>query len=79
MFRKILLALAAVAVVATAGFTVSAFTSDTAGAAPQNHYRHHSWRPAVRFYSAPSYTSCYVRRIVPTAFGPRVQWINVCY
>jgi hypothetical protein len=77
MFRKILLSLAALAVVGTAAFTL---TSSPAGAAPFNHHRHYAWRPAVRFYGAPvSYGSCYVRRVVPTPFGPRVEWVNVCY
>ena len=77
MFRKILLTLAALAVVGTAAFT---FTAIPAGAAPFNHNRHHDWRPAVRFYSAPvNYGSCYVRRVVHTPFGPRVQSVNVCY
>lgn len=83
MFRKILIALAALAVVATAAFSVTAFTAAPAGAQSYNHHhRHHNWRPSVRFFSGPaynSYGSCYVRRIVPTAYGPRVQWVNVCY
>lgn len=79
MFRKILLALAALAVVGTAAFTV---TTNSAGAAPfnHNHRYHHAWRPAVRFYGAPiNYGSCYVRRVFPTPVGPRVEWVNVCY
>ena len=76
MFRKTLLALAAFATVAAA-FTLTTFTTP-AGAAPFDH-RHHAWRPAVRFLGAPAYGSCYVRRVVPTPFGPRVEWVNVCY
>jgi hypothetical protein len=77
MFRKIVLALAAFAVVGTAAFTISA---TPAGAASFNHHRQHAWRPAVRFYGAPvNYGSCYVRRVIPTPFGPRVEWINRCY
>ena len=78
MFRKVLLTLAAVAVVGAAAFTAATFATSPAGAAPFNH-RHHVWRPAVRFFAAPAYDSCYVRRVVPTPFGPRAEWINVCY
>jgi hypothetical protein len=76
--RKILLALAALAVAGTAVFTI---IPQPAGAAPVHHYRgYHVWRPAVRFYNAPiTYGSCYVRRVVPTPFGPRTEWVNVCY
>ena len=78
MLRKIILGVAALALIGTATVSV---TSTPAGAAPYNHHRnHHNWRPAVRFYGAPaSYGSCYVRRVVPTPFGPRVEWINRCY
>jgi hypothetical protein len=78
MFRKIALALAALAVVATAGVTATTFMSDPADAANFNN-RYHHWRPAVRFYTGPAYGSCYVRRVIPTAFGPRVEWVNVCW
>jgi hypothetical protein len=79
MFRKVLLTLAAVAVVGAAAFTATTFATSPAGAAPYNYHRHHVWRPAVRFFAAPAYNSCYVRRVVPTPFGPRVEWVNVCY
>lgn len=42
-----------------------------------SHYRYHYWRPSVRYYAPRAY-SCYVRRVVPTIFGPRVEWINRC-
>jgi hypothetical protein len=77
MFRKIVLALAALAVVGTTAFAISA---TPAGAAPFNHHRHNAWRPAARFYGGPvNYGSCYVRRVIHTPFGPRVEWINRCY
>jgi hypothetical protein len=77
MFRKIILGVAALAAIGAATFTI---TATPAAAAPFNHHRHSAWRPAVRFFSAPViYDSCYVRRVVPTPFGPRVEWINRCY
>lgn len=80
MFRKTLLTLAALAAVGAAAFTISVPT--TASANSYHNYRHnHHWRPAVRF-STPSYNyygSCFVRRVTYTPFGPRVNWVNVCY
>ena len=81
MFRKILVVLGALALIGAAAFT---FAPAPASANSYNNHRHynHAWRPSIRFYNSPaynSYGSCYVRRVVPTAFGPRVQWINVCY
>ena len=76
MLRKILFSLAALAVIGAAALSVPLIP--TASAAVVNHHRHFAWRPAFRFYS-PSYGSCYVRQVVHTPFGPRVQWVNVCY
>ncbi len=78
MIRKTVIALAALAAVGAAVFAVSASTSASADGW-RNHRNHHYWRPAIR-YSAPSYTygSCIVRRVVPTPYGPRVHFVNVC-
>jgi hypothetical protein len=82
MFRKTLLTLAALAAVGTAAFTVAAPT--VANANNWHNHRnnhHHHWRPSIR-YSAPAYNaygSCYVRRVIHTAYGPRVTWTNICY
>ena len=77
MFRKILIATAALAAIGIAAFTT---TIPVASAQGFNQHRHNVWRPAVRFHS-PSYgyASCYVRRVVHTPFGPRVHMINICY
>ena len=80
MFHKTLIGLAALAVVGAAAFTFSAPTTASANGW-QNHRHHNHWRPSVRF-SGPaynSYGSCFVRRIVPTPYGPRVTTVNVCY
>ena len=80
MFRKIIIGVAALAVVGTAALTVSIPVASAQGF--NNHRHHHSWRPAVRFNS-PSYgygyDSCNVRRVVHTPFGPRVRVVNICY
>jgi hypothetical protein len=77
MFRKILLAFAALAAIGTAAFTI---TIPVASAQGFNHHRQNHWRPAVRFHS-PSYgyANCYVRRVIHTPFGPRVRTVNICY
>ena len=75
MLRHLVLALAAVVALGATAYTL---ISTAADAAP--YYRNHTWRPAVRFVT-PSfgYNNCYVRRVVPTPFGPRVEWINRCW
>jgi hypothetical protein len=43
---------------------------------------HHGfgWRGAPRFYvGGPGYGGCYVRRLVPTPWGPRWRVVNRCY
>jgi hypothetical protein len=85
MFRKILLASAALAVIGTAAFTT---TIPVASAQGFNHYRqnvfdqhrHNEWRPAVRFHNPHfGYRNCYVQRVIHTPFGPRVHTVNICY
>jgi hypothetical protein len=78
MFRKILFAFAALAAIGTAAFTVS--TSIASAQGFNSHRQNHHWRPAVRFHSPSyNYASCYVRRVIHTPFGPRVQTVNICY
>jgi len=46
---------------------------------------HHAWGWGPRFvvggpaYYGPGYGGCYVRRLVPTPWGPRWRLINRCY
>jgi hypothetical protein len=43
-------------------------------------YRPWGWGP--RYYAAPvhyGYGGCYVRRVVPTPWGPRWRLVNRCY
>ena len=76
--RKILLALAAFAVAGTAAAAVTVLPAAAAQWHNHNH-RHHIWRPSVRYFAPPVYTNCYVRRVIHTPFGPRVELINRCY
>jgi hypothetical protein len=77
MMRKILIALASLAIAATAAFTVTTLPADAASYYQQ---RSHVWRPAVRHFNSPfSYRTChYERRLVRGLFGPRLVWVNVC-
>jgi hypothetical protein len=79
MFRKILIAFAALAVIGGAAFTFTA-TPASAFDGWRQHRSHNHWRPAVRYRNHNySYASCYVRRVVHTYYGPRVQLVNICY
>jgi hypothetical protein len=81
MLRKLMLTLATAA---TLGAAVLA--PNAASAAPWGHghgwYGHgwhgHGWY-GFRPYIGPVYSSCAVRRWVPTPWGPRLRWVNVCY
>jgi hypothetical protein len=78
LMRKFLFALAALAVVGTAVSTVAVAPAAAEHWQYRSNYRYNYWRPSVRYY-APRVYNCYVRRVVPTIFGPRVEWINRCY
>lgn len=77
--RKILFALATLAVAGTAASTIAIAPADADHWQYRNNYRYNYWRPSVRYYTPRTYRSCYVRRVVPTIFGPRVQWVNRCH
>ena len=79
MFRKILIAVAALAAVGAAAI---AFTATPAAAYDgwRHHRNHNQWRPAVRFHNSHyGYRNCYVQRVIYTQFGPRLQTVNICY
>ena len=79
MFRKIVLALSATAALAAAALAPTA-------ASAWGHGRHNGWHGGygVGFgFYGPSYIAaspdCYrVRRVVDTAYGPRVRRVLVC-
>lgn len=78
MFRKTLIAFAALGAIGAAAFAISIPVASAQG---YNQHRHHQqWRPAIRHYS-PSYNyygSCFLRRVIHTPYGPRVTWTNIC-
>ena len=80
MFRK--LAVAAVAAVSL-GAAALAPTPAAAWGWHGGYYGgyHHWWGP--RFYNGVpvsfGYGGCYVRKLVPTPWGPRIQLVNRCY
>jgi hypothetical protein len=76
--RKFLFALVALAVAGTAASTLAVAPAAADHWQYRSYYRYNYWRPSVRYYAPRTY-SCYVRRVVPTIFGPRVEWINRCY
>jgi hypothetical protein len=74
MFRKTIIALAAVGALGAA-----AIAPTTASAWGWHGGWHgHFWGPGV--YAGPVYyNSCLHRQWVDTPYGPRLRWINVCY
>jgi hypothetical protein len=87
MLRKLSLVAAAAA---SLGAAALAPTSASAGGWHHHHgwhHRHHhhgwGWGPRVFIggpaYYAGGYGGCYVRRLVPTPWGPRWRLVNRCY
>ena len=77
MFRKFILAISA-----TAALGAAALAPTAASAWGHGHHRHHGWYGGYGFYG-PSYIAasptCYrAKRVVDTAYGPRVRRILVC-
>ena len=87
MLRKLsLVAFAA----ASLGVAALAPTSASAWVGPHGGWHdgwhggwHHGWRGGPHFYAAGpgyyGYGGCYVRRVVPTPWGPRWRVVNRCY
>jgi len=84
MLRKFSLVAAAAAAL---GAAAMAPTSASAGGWHHHggwhrHHHHHGWGPRV-FIGGPAYYGgyggCYVRRLVPTPWGPRWRLVNRCY
>jgi len=75
MFRKTILALAAVGSLGAA-----ALASTPASAHWHGGWGHYAFGP--RFFYRPAYTGyydgCLRRRVAYTPWGPRVRWVNVC-
>lgn len=77
MMRKFLLAAAAGAALGATALiptTASAFGGHWHGG------WHRGWHGFYApVYVGPAYGGCVVRRWVPTAYGPRLRWVNICY
>lgn len=83
LFRK--LSLVAVAA-ASLGAAALAPTSASAWGGWHGGWHHGWWGPRIvvggpAYYAYPSYGygGCYVRRVVPTPWGPRWRLVNRCY
>jgi hypothetical protein len=71
MFRKSILAFAAVASLGAAALVPTAASA---------HWHGHFWGPRLGVYVGPGYyDSCLRRQWVATPYGPRLRWVNVCY
>ena len=84
MFRKLALAVAAIAALGTAGLSVSTTPAEAKKGGWHGHHHHKHWHGGYRFHRGPYYASygysgCYVKRVFYTQWGPRVRWVNVCY
>lgn len=84
MFRKLAIALAATFVVA--GTAMAPTSADAKGKfifKPHHHHHHHHGHHFHRGFGlvAPVVVAsgCYAKRWVPTPWGPRLRWVNVCY
>ena len=86
MLRKLALATVAAAALGTAALAPTTASADWDG----RWHEHHHWGgwggwggPRV-YFGGPYYSygygggGCFVRRWVPTPWGPRPRWINVC-
>ena len=78
MFRKLILALGATAVIGAAALSP---TTASAHGWHGHHGWHHGWHRGfgVRFVAPAYYGDCYiVRRVVWTAYGKRIRRVTVC-
>jgi len=83
MFRKISLALVAAASLGAAALAPTSASAWTGGwHGGWHHGWHHGWAGPRFFVGGPAYGygygGCYVRRVVPTPFGPRWRLVNRC-
>jgi len=72
MFRKTILAFAAVASLGAAALIPTAASAHWHGG-----WHGHFWGP--RIYVGPAYDPCLRRQWVATPYGPRLRWVNICY
>ena len=87
MLRKLSLvavAAAALGAAALAPTSASAWGGGTHHGGWHHHHHHHGWGGHRVFIGGPAYYAggyggCYVRRLVPTPWGPRWRLVNRCY
>jgi hypothetical protein len=82
MFRKIALVFAATATLGAASLATTTTASAWHGGWHGHHHGHHLRGVRIGFYgpSYVAYDGCYMKkRWVPTAYGPRLRWVKVCY
>jgi len=85
MFRKSLLALAAVAALGTAALAPTSASAwhPKHGGWHGHHHGHHGWHRGVAFGvfgPAYAYGGCVMKkRWVDTPYGTRLRWVRVCY
>ena len=85
MFRKLALAFAATAALGTASLAVSSTPAEAKKGFHFHHHHGHHHHGHWRGFYGPRYVGlyasggCYVKRLIPTPYGMKVRWINVCY
>jgi hypothetical protein len=82
MFRKSMIALAAIATVSAAALAPTAASAK--GGKWGGGWHHHHHFKGYGFYGAPLlaagvYQGCWVKRWVDTPYGPRLRRVYVCY
>jgi hypothetical protein len=77
MFRKTMIALAAVGALGAAALAPTAASAHWQGGW---HGGWHGWGPHFGLYVGPTYYNpCMHRQWIDTPYGPRLRWVNVCY
>jgi len=84
MLRKLSLVAIAAASLGAAALAPTAASAWSGGHRHSHghHHHHHGWGGPRVVIGAPAYAyggGCYVRRLVPTPWGPRWQLVNRCY
>lgn len=79
MFRKLSLVALATASLGAAALAPTAASAWNGGYHGWHGYRGYYGPRVVIGAPAPAYDTCYVRRLVPTPWGPRWHLVNRCY
>ena len=85
MFRKSMIALAAIATIGAAALAPTAASAGGGGGKWGGkwgggwHHKHHFGFYGAPVFAAGIYTGCWVKRLVDTPYGPRLRRVYVCY